>query len=185
MKKPLFKWMMAVALFTFAAASCSKDDDDGGNGNEEELITTLEVTAAESGSAIISKFIFRDLDGPGGANPSVFDSMILNSNRNYAISLRFLNESVNPAEDITLEVVNEANDHQVYYEPGAVNIIALNLNSDGVGLPLGTTCNWNTGGPAKGTLKITLKHKPGIKLAGDPVSKGETDIEVNFGVRLK
>jgi hypothetical protein len=184
MKKPLFKWMMVVALFTFAIASCSKDDDDD-NGNEEELITTLEVTAAESGSAIISKFVFRDLDGPGGANPSVFDSIILNGNRNYAVSLRFLNESVSPAEDITLEVVDEANEHQVYYEPGTVTINALNLNSDGLGLPLGTTCNWNTGAPGKGTMKITLKHKPGIKLAGDPVSKGETDIEVNFGVRLK
>jgi hypothetical protein len=185
MKKPIFKWMMAVTLFSVVITSCGKDDDQPGTGNEEELITTLEVTAAESGSAIISKFIFRDLDGPGGANPGVFDSIILNANRNYAVSLRFLNESVSPADDITVEVVDEANDHQVYYEPGVVTINTLNLNSDGVGLPLGTTCNWNAGAPGKGTMKITLKHKPGIKLAGDPVSKGETDIEVNFGVRLK
>jgi hypothetical protein len=34
-------------------------------------------------------------------------------------------------------------------------------------------------------MKITLKHKPGAKIAGDPVTKGETDVEVEFNVRLK
>jgi hypothetical protein len=184
MKKPLFKWMMTVTLFSFVIASCGKDDDEPGTGNEEELITTLEVNATETGTSNVSQFIFRDIDGPGGANPNRFDSIVLKANRNYAISLRFLNESVSPAENITAEVVAEANDHQVYYEPATITVTALNLNPDGVGLPLGTTCAWNTGVAGKGSLKITLKHKPGVKQAGDPVSKGETDIEVNFGVRL-
>jgi hypothetical protein len=34
-------------------------------------------------------------------------------------------------------------------------------------------------------MKITLKHKPGAKAGGDPVTKGETDIEVVFPVKIQ
>jgi hypothetical protein len=50
---------------------------------------------------------------------------------------------------------------------------------------LGTTSTWTTTGVSNGTVKITLKHKPGIKAAGDPVSKGETDIEVSFTTKVQ
>ena len=183
MKKNLFS---GIALFLMAAlvgVSCSKDDDN--TGNEEELITTLKVTMVENGAGTTSTFTFRDVDGPGGNPPGAFDSIIVNANRNYAVSLQFLNESVTPAEDITVEVEEEDVDHQVYFTPATVSISALNLNLDANGLPLGTTATWNTGAAGKGTMTITLKHKPGTKAAGDAVSKGETDVEVAFPVRLK
>jgi hypothetical protein len=33
-------------------------------------------------------------------------------------------------------------------------------------------------------VKIVLKHKPDAKAAGDPVSKGETDIELDFDITI-
>jgi hypothetical protein len=183
MKKNLLTLMGLTALFSLTILSCGKDDTavDG----DGELITTLRVTMTESGGTGSQVFTFRDVDGPGGQNPTAFDSIIVNANRSYGVSLQFLNESVSPAEDITTEVVAEANDHQVYFEPAAVVINVLNPNLDGVGLPLGTTSTWNAGAAGTGRMKITLKHKPGTKAAGDPVSKGETDVEVEFNVRLK
>ena len=183
MKKRFFQCMMTVAVISTVSLSCSKDEDEPLN--EEELITTLRVTMTESGATGSQVFTFRDVDGPGGQNPTAFDSIIVNANRNYSVALQFLNESVSPAEDITTEVVAEANDHQVFFESAGVVINVLNQNLDGVGLPLGTTSTWNAGAAGTGRMKITLKHKPGAKAAGDPVSKGETDVEVEFNVRLK
>jgi hypothetical protein len=184
MKKNFFQWMMAVAVISGVSMSCSKDDNDEA-GNEEELITTLRVTMVETGAAGSSTFTFRDIDGPGGQAPTTFDSIVVNASRNYSVTLQFLNESVSPAEDITTEVLAEADDHQVYFTPVVVSITTLNLNKDNNGLDLGTTSTWNTGAAGTGIMRITLKHKPGTKAAGDPVSKGETDVEVEFPVRLK
>jgi hypothetical protein len=175
--------MTIAALMSVVSPSCSKDDN--GDGNEEELITTLRVTMVETGAAGSSTFTFRDVDGPGGQAPTVFDSIVVNAGRNYTVTLQFLNESVSPADDITTEVLAEANDHQVFFAPTGVSITTLNLNKDGNGLDLGTTSTWNTGATGTGTMRITLKHKPGTKAAGDPVSKGDTDVEVDFPVRLK
>jgi len=173
--------LMAVSLF---AASCEKDDKV--DANEEELITTVAVVVQESGTSNTQQFSFRDPDGDGGAPPTAFDSIIIDANKTYNVGLLFLDESKSPAEDITEEVAEEAGDHQVYYEPlGGVALSVSNLDTDLSGLPLGLTSTWNAGAPGKGSIRITLKHKPGVKAAGDPISKGETDLEVEFGVRLK
>jgi hypothetical protein len=180
--------MKKYFLFLFATllvglASCSKDDDV--DPNEEELITTLKVSLLASGSTTPQVFTFKDIDGPAGNPPATFDSIIIDANKSYTATLQFLNESVSPAEDITVEIAAEADDHQVYFAAAGMNIAASNLNLDSKGLPLGITSTWQTGGAGKGTMTITLKHKPGAKAAGDPVSKGETDVEIVFGVRLK
>lgn len=179
--------MKKYLLFLFAAfvvglASCSKDDVEP---NEEELITTLKVSLLAAGSTTPEVFTFKDIDGPAGNPPAQFDSIVIDANKSYTATLQFLNESVSPAEDITVEIAAEADDHQVYFTPAGVFITPSNLNLDSKGLPLGITSTWQTGAAAKGSLTITLKHKPGSKASGDPVSKGETDVEVAFGVRLK
>lgn len=181
MKKTTF--LNAVLLFAGLGmmASCKKDDHDH---DESELITTVRVTTTELG-ATARTFTFKDADGPGGLAPTVFDSILLNANKNHSVSLQFLNESVSPAEDITAEVLKEAVDHQVYFTPTGVNITVSNLDNDSKGLPLGLTSTWITGAVGTGRLKITLKHKPGSKAVGDPVTKGETDVEIDFPVRLR
>lgn len=173
--------VMAVSIIT--TVSCNKDDNPGGN--EEELITTLRLTMRETGSATVKVFEFKDTDGPGGNPPAKFDNIVLNSSKNYSCTIEVLNESVSPAEDITAEIIAEADDHQFYFEPAIAKIDVINLNTDSKGLPLGVTSTWNTGTVGNGTIKITLKHKPGTKAAGDLVTKGETDIEVNFTAQVQ
>lgn len=180
MKKYALFLAMSLALgFT----SCDKDDDV--DPNEEELITTLKVSLLPSGSTTPLVFTFKDVDGPAGAPPAQFDSIIVDANKSYAATVQFLNESETPAEDITAEISAEADDHQVYFASTGASINVSNLNNDSKGLPLGLTSTWQTGTAGTGKMKITLKHKPGTKAAGDPVSKGETDVEVEFNVRIK
>jgi hypothetical protein len=175
--------LMIYAVTIVFFLGCNKENKV--DPNEGELITTLKISLVEQGSTTPQVFEFRDIDGPGGQVPTKFDSIIINANKTYNATIQFLNESVTPADDITLEVNAEAADHQVYYESSTPALTVSNLNNDSNGLPLGISSTWTTVAAAKGTLRITLKHKPGAKAAGDPVSKGETDLEIGFGLRLQ
>lgn len=166
----------------FLLNACAKPDT---HGTEEELITTVNVTLTELGSTNVQTFSFKDADGPGGLAPTKFDSILLNTNKAYTVSLQFLNESTSPATDITNEIKAEGVDHQIYIQPTGVSLTANNFDVDAKGLPLGLTSTWAAGAVGKGTIRVTLKHKPDAKVAGDPVTKGETDIEIDFPARIK
>jgi hypothetical protein len=183
MKKSLLKYVLPVALLATGISSCEKDDEPA---NEEELITTVRLTFTEVGGAgAVSTFIFKDLDGDGGAAPSQFDNIVLAPNKTYNMAITLLNESVSPAEDITGEIESEGVDHQIYYQPSGVNIAVLNLNNDVNGLPLGLRSTWTTSAASTGSVTITLKHKPGIKAAGDAVTKGDTDIQLAWNASVR
>lgn len=178
MKRNFVRMTFAILTLSIIGYSCKKDDNSPVN--EEELITTLRLNLKESGTTTTKVFEFKDPDGEGGNPPTKFDPIVLDASKTYTCDIEVLNESVTPSENITAEILAEANDHQFYFEPTGVNINITNLNNDANGLPVGLNSAWTTGAVSSGTLKVTLKHKPGTKAAGDPTSKGETDIEVIF-----
>ncbi len=182
--KRFANFFLAVLTVSVVAFSCKKDDNNTPL-NEEELITTLRLNLKESGSTTTQVFEFKDPDGEGGNAPTRFDPIVLVTGKTYTCDIEVLDESVTPAENITAEILAEANDHQFYFEPVGVNINITNLNNDSRGLPVGLNSAWTTGAVSSGTLKVTLKHKPGNKAAGDPTSKGETDIEVTFPTSIQ
>lgn len=170
--------LLVAALSVLLMFSCKKETTEE---NAEELITTLKVTLTEQGSGAVSVFQFKDPDGDAGNPPTAFDEIIVKPNTVYTCSLEVLNESVSPAESLNTEISAEATDHQFYLTPAAVNLTISNLNTDSNGLPLGLTSTWTTGAASTGKIQIILKHKPGSKASGDPVTKGETDIELPLG----
>lgn len=175
--------LTTVVLFFLAVLNgCKKDAVV--DPNEGELITTvrLKLTNTLAGSAVPLVYEFKDLDGEGGAAPVKFDDIVLQKNIPYVCEVSVLNESVSPADDITKEIKAEANDHQFYYVPSSSNLLSVsNYDTDTQNLPLGVSSFWVTGlNPGTGTLKLVLKHKPGTKAANDPITKGETDIELDF-----
>ena len=178
---------LVVMLLGFVLFSgCKKDPVV--DPNENELITTVRISLLDKtgGSTTPLVFEFKDLDGEGGAAPSKFDEIVLTKGKTYDCSLTVLNESVSPAADITKEILAEAVDHQFYYSASDGLVTVSNLNNDSKGLPLGTTATWTTGTlTGSGTLRLTLKHKPGIKTAGDLVTVGETDIALDFKLKVQ
>lgn len=181
MKRVFYPFALSALIFT--VSSCKKDKAPV---NEEELITTVKLRFNELGTTTVNTFVFRDIDGEGGNAPTSFEQIQLAPNKTYLYSVELLNESVSPADTITKEVIAEAGDHQFYFEPTGVPVTVSNLNTDPGGLPLGTTATWTTGATtATGTVRITLKHKPGVKAAGDPVTKGETDIQLDWATRVQ
>ena len=177
------KMLLAMVVMAALATGCQKNTAEL---NEEELITTVELKFTEMGTNNTSSVTFRDIDGDGGNPPATFDNIILAPNKTYNVSIELKDESKTPSLNITDEVEAEGEEHQLYYVPSAVNITVSNLNTDALGLPLGTTSRWATGAASTGVVKVVLKHKPGgIKAAGDPITKGDTDVELDFNARVQ
>jgi hypothetical protein len=183
MKKNCLNWKMVVFLIFVFNIACNKNDDDPGNVKEQ--ITTMRLSLRETGSGTTRIFEYKDIDGSGGNPPVKFDPIVLSASRNYTCTIEVLNESGSSAVNLTAEIIAEADDHQFYFEPAGANISVINLDTDSKGLPVGISSTWNTGAIGNGTIKITLKHKPDAKAVGDLVTKGETDIVVDFTAQVQ
>ena len=180
-------WMLPIILvFTFS--SCEKDDPDPIN--EEEVITTLTYTLTPQGGGAAVVLSFQDLDGDGGNTP-VITTGNLAANTTYSATLQLFNEVASPAEDITVEVLAEAADHQFFYaSTSALNASVSYSDEDGDGNPVGVASTVTTGAASSGNLTITLRHEPdkfaaGVADGDIANAGGETDIEVTFSVTIQ
>jgi len=185
-------YLFLAILISAGLAGCSDDEpDDPIIPNEEELITTLIYELIEDGGTDTVRFEFRDLDGEGGDAPIV-SADTLKANTTYTGSVMFLNEQEDPAEDITEEVEEEADEHQVFYSSSAngVSIVYSAGDVDGNGNPIGLMTDFITTDSTDGMLKITLRHEPdkmanGVSDGDITNAGGQTDIEVDFNVHIR
>lgn len=187
MKRKFGLIVSAALLSSVLITSCSKDDEEV---NDEELITTLALSFSPVGGGATSTYQFRDIDGPGGNAPTI-DEIVLAPGTVYNLAVRVLNESVSPAEDITLEVITEATSHRFYHIPSAAsNITVGNLNIDANGITLGVNGQVTTTTASTGTYRVVLRHYDGTppnKAEADPVDspKSSSDIDVTFSTRVQ
>ncbi|MGV3585696.1 MAG: hypothetical protein ACO1OF_01740 [Adhaeribacter sp.] len=180
MFKPAFMLLLAAGLLN----SCQHDDNAGAPLNESELITTVTLTMQEVGANNTVTATFRDPDGEGGKDPVQFDQIILKPNAVYNTAVTLKNESVSPAQDITGEIAEEADDHQFFYTPTTgLNLTVAYEDKDSKNLPLGLKTKITTGAASTGKLKVTLKHQAGTK--NNSISTGETDVELDFTTKVQ
>lgn len=199
---------MNLAAFTLAIASLTlvACGDDGGSENENEVITTVALSFAPMGGGAAVNAAFDDPDGDGGAAPTV-DPINLVNGTTYALTVRFQNKLEDPPEEITDEVRDEGEDHQLFFTGTAVNGPATNNlaaplrhtygDTDRGGLPIGLT-NTIVAATGTGMLTITLRHLPPldgaavkvadlatrVKTGGITAIGGDTDAEVSFMVTV-
>lgn len=170
---------------TILFVSCSKDDDPVAV-NEEEVITTLTVTLVPSDASANIILKTQDLDGDGPNAPVVTVSGDLKASHDYTGSMKFENETETPAENITLEIIEEADEHQVFYTVGSsLNATVVSTKNDSKGLPLGTEFNLTTGAASTGKLTFTLRHEPKKPNTGLADAGGSTDMEASFDLVIK
>lgn len=187
MKKQIYLFLTALAVVV-SFNSCSDDDDATPEEvNEEEVITTLIATLTPDGGGTPITLTSRDLDGEDGPNaPDIIVSASLAANTTYSGTVSFLNEQESPAENITEEVEEEDDEHQVFFVPASgLNITTEYTNFDGDGNPLGTTYNLTTGDASTGNFTITLRHEPSKPNTGLADAGGETDIQVTFPITVE
>lgn len=180
MKK--IKIYLGITALAVTFAACKKESSSPTTppapSNEEELITSVRLIFADTAGIqpnVVA--MFRDVDGPGGNNPSVFDTIRLKANTVYTATVEFLNESVNPTIDITAEIMEEAVDHLICYSVFGANVSIVKTDSDGM-YEVGVATRWTTLGASEGTTLVTLKHQPGIKNGNCDL--GDTDVEISF-----
>jgi hypothetical protein len=178
MKTPFKKLLLGFTALALVTGFSACKDDDPKPENPEELITTLKLTFTDSANTANNFTVtFADPDGPGGNTPTTYDSIALQTNKTYLVSVQLLNESVSPAEDITLEVEEEKDEHLFGYTT-STNVAITTTDFDSNNIPVGIQTKWKTTSASVGNTTVVLKHQPGIK-TGD-IALGETDVEVVF-----
>ena len=180
--KFLSNFYVILFFVLFAFASCNEDDVEPEN--EEEVITTLTYTLSSTDGqvAILS---FQDLDGDGGAAGTITTSELA-ANTTYTGIMTLLNETESPAENVTEEIQEEDDEHQIFFGVSGVDLTVDYTDVDGDGNPVGLATTLTTGDAGSGTLTVTLRHepnKPNNGSLGD--AGGETDIEVEFPVTIQ
>jgi hypothetical protein len=184
--KNLKTYLPLMALTGLFFVSCSNDDDDPEPVNEEEVITTMTITLTPQGGGDVVTLQSRDLDGDGPNPPVVTVSGPLLASTNYNGAIELLNETETPAEDITEEVEEEADEHQFFFTVGGTLSASTTYgNFDGNGDPLGTEFTLQAGDASVGSFAVTLRHdlkKPNDGTLSD--AGGETDIAQTFELTI-
>ena len=182
MKSVVFVLLAGSALFL----SCEDEVNDPPIPNEEEVITTLTYTLTAAAS--VHTFTFQDLDGDGG-NAPIISVDTITSGVSYNGSLILLNETENPADNITTEIFDEAEEHQFFFQSSDPALSVSYSDTDANQQPLGLLSELSASDPGDYSLTITLRHEP-VKSAagvsdGDIANAGgETDIEVTFQIHV-
>ena len=177
---------LLAALFIAAAVLISCDDDDPDPVNEEEVITTMTVTMMPEGGGTNVVLVTRDLDGDGPNPPVITVSGPMAAGVTYMGNIVLLNETEDPAENITEEVEEEDDEHQFFYTiAGGLDVTTTYRNFDGDGNPLGTEFTAVAGDISAGTMTFTLRHEPMKPNNGLVDAGGETDISATFSVEVE
>jgi hypothetical protein len=196
--------LFAALALSVTAAGCGGDKADGGNENEVITTVTLTFTPAGGGPAVIASV--DDPDGDGG-NPPVVGPINLTAGM-FDLTVKFENKLEKPPVNITDEVSDERDEHQIFFTGMAVNgpassqtgapLVQAYADMDSKGLPVGLA-DKITATAGTGTLTVTLRHMPPVnnmpvKVAGlaETVRNqglsaigGSTDAQVSFPVTVQ
>lgn len=154
--------------------------------NETELITTVKVLLTDTANTNdMHQYYFYDIDGIGGNPPSILDTIDLKAGRVYQAEITLLDETKNPADSISNQVLKEGADHLFVFGKNGVNVSFAITDKDKNNLPIGLSSYWTTGTATSGTgsVTVTLRHQPGVK--NGTATPGETDVQVVYPCRVR
>ena len=176
----------ALLAIPFLYFSCSDDDDAPEQINEEEVITTMTVTLEnhQNPNDVVTMQT-QDLDGDGPNEPVITVSGPLTAGTSYAGSIVWLNEMEDPAENVTEEIVEEQDEHQVFFSAAGVGMEFVYMDFDSNGNPVGTQFVLAPLGTGSGSVTITLVHEPTKPNDGLDTAGGSIDIQTTFPVTVE
>ena len=155
--------------------------------SDEEVITTMIVTLLANDAGPDITMQIQDLDGDGPNDPVVTVSGPLSSATSYSGSIEWLNELEDPPEDFTMEILDEQDEHQVFFEIGdGLPIQVIYADEDSMGNPVGVNfilAPTQAGVTGSGSLTITLVYEPDKPNDGTVDSAGGSiEMQASFAV---
>jgi hypothetical protein len=184
----LIKNIVILAFIVSIFTACS-DTDDPEVINEEEVITTVRATLVPQNGGTEITLESRDLDGDGPNAPVISVSGNFDASTTYDATLKVLNETESPADDITLEILEEDEEHQFFFSFTNDIATATYNDQDSNGDPIGVHFNLLTGTANTGSFTITLRHEPNksadnVNTGNITNAGGETDVQVTFEITV-
>jgi len=178
---------LGCAILCVSIFSCDDDEMPPVPPTPEEVITTLRYALTNPDGETVT-LEFKDIDGDGGDEPVITPGTI-QAGILYTGEITLLNESITPSDNITLEVKEEDDEHQLFFSNDFGGTFTY-TDMDDDGKPLGITSTFIVDAPMTGNLKITLIHEPMKSAAnveqGDITNAGgTTDIEVSIPVTVE
>ncbi len=188
MKKQFILAALAVSTLILGTTACKKTDDP--TPDEQELITTAKLTFTNGGVSQTFTYKVQNGFGSGTQGTVYIDTIKLAPNTDYAVSAQILNESANPVEDVTTEILEKQLEHLFLYistpASGAGSLSFGNGQKDSGGQPFNLSGTIHSGAAGAGTLDLYLMHMPTNKSGATPAaSGGETDVHAIFPVSLQ
>ena len=191
---------LITALFLFILIfACSKDKDPV-PANEEEVITLVTLAVSKLGSSEIIKYNFEveghDHDDHEEEKDDDHDGehteIELEANSSYNVSMFIYNDTdPNNIENITLEVIEEKDEHQIFYaitdELSGFSIKSASDDTlDSNNNPLFNKTTWTTTGETSGDVVVYLIHEPTSKTGNTRTDfGGATDLKIEFEVHVE
>ncbi|GAA4422583.1 hypothetical protein GCM10023188_00320 [Pontibacter saemangeumensis] len=180
MKNPLKSYYSALMIgaLLVAGTSCKDDEPKPEPVVEQETITTVTLNLVPEGKGQNATVTFGDQDKNG--TPEI-GTLTLAPNTVYNFTVDLFDDSKTPPVDISAEVLAEGDEHELFFQPSNdLNATIQKTDMDKNNRPIGLEGTLETGEASSGTLKVTLKHQEGLKGTTSDISKGETDVEVDF-----
>lgn len=187
MKKLLY--ILPVAALVIFWTGCKKSESSVTPPSpDNEFITTVRVKATNTTDAtdtLTAQWVQKD--ATGATAPDTTKAQItLKKNATYYVEISFLDETKNPAEDITTEVQERSNYHLVCFDVtnGLMAVNRLDKDSNTPQLPLGLKDNFITSATTgNGYVTVTLHHQPDGKTG--ECNLGSTDAEAKFRLTVQ
>lgn len=196
----LQRYIIAAFLAgVFVLTGC--DNEEPEPVNEPEVITDVKLIFTNDANANdVVEARAQDPDGEGVEELRILDDITLKVNTTYTLTYEILNSLVSPAEDIGEEILDEDDEHQIFFQftegaftnpTGNGNIDRasdpINYNdSDDNNRPVGLSTTWTTSATAiDGTFTAKLQHQPDVKTDTSGATDGDTDFDLTFTLKVQ
>ncbi|MEM9985271.1 MAG: GTP cyclohydrolase [Bacteroidota bacterium] len=196
----LQKYILGILLITAVVLSgCDTEEPD--IVNVPETITDVKLLFTnDSDASDVVEARAEDPDGDGVEELQILDEIVLGVDKTYTLTYEILNDLASPPEDIGAEILEEDNEHQVFFsftegafaDPtgnGNIDNAAdpINYNdSDENNRPVGLSTTWTTGSSeVTGTFTAKLQHQPDQKTDNSTATTGDTDFDLQFVLKIQ
>jgi hypothetical protein len=202
MLKNLYKHSILIISVFLIAISCDKGEP--AVVHEHEVFSRVVLEVKKDGETNFKKYTFEveghddhgdddhgDDDHGEDDHSDEHMEIELDTDATYNVGIFFYNDSdPDNIEDVTLEVIEEADAHQVFYEmteiPGLSIAAAPDDTKDSNGNPLFLKTTWTTTTETSGDVKAYLIHEPTSKTGSTRADfGGATDVEIEFEVHVE